>query len=73
MNRGSFDMSIELHDEDGVWWAESNDLRGWSASADSRGELVEVIRDSIAELRPGASWYVYGPAALSLPEEGDKK
>ena len=36
MNRGSFDMSIELHDEDGVWWAESNDLRGWSASADSQ-------------------------------------
>jgi predicted RNase H-like HicB family nuclease len=34
------------HEADG-WWAESPDVRGWSAAGDSYGEVVRLAQESI--------------------------
>jgi predicted RNase H-like HicB family nuclease len=48
------DIALKIHVEaaqDGspVWWAESDDLRGLTASADSLPELRAVLADVLAE------------------------
>lgn len=41
-------VTVSFHNEDGVWWAESDDLPGFSAAADTREELVSLVRDGVA-------------------------
>lgn len=59
-------VRVIYHHEDEGWWAESPDLKGWTAFADSYDELVELVEEGVpfaleceAELehdvRPGAN------------------
>jgi predicted RNase H-like HicB family nuclease len=73
--RGSFDISVVVHREDGTLWAESPDWPGWTAAADSWNALAERVRESVDVWRPGTSWYMYDgemlpPAAPTSPGEG---
>ena len=47
VNKGSFDLAVQYHDEDGCWWAESVDMPGWIAAADSREELTALVTEAI--------------------------
>ncbi|HXA33389.1 MAG TPA: hypothetical protein VNV87_14115 [Acidimicrobiales bacterium] len=40
-------IQVDIHEEDGHWWADSTQLPGWSFAADSREELIarcEAVR-----------------------------
>lgn len=37
-------LQVNIHEENGCWWAESGSLPGWSAAADSREELITIIK-----------------------------
>jgi hypothetical protein len=56
---GSFDHGVEFFCEDGMWSAECNDFPGWSALADTRDELVELVTSGIEFLtgEKGHTWY----------------
>lgn len=41
-------VTVVLHDETASWWAESPDVPGFSAAADSPSELVADVRDGLA-------------------------
>ena len=41
-------VTVRYHKEAGVWWAESPDLAGFSAAADSREELKALVRDGVS-------------------------
>ena len=46
-NRVAVPIQVTIHEEDGVWWAESSGLQGFTAAADSRDELIrrcEAVR-----------------------------
>jgi predicted RNase H-like HicB family nuclease len=55
---GSFGLMVEYHYEDGTWWAESTDLPGFSAAADTLPALTAAVGNYIAEERgEGTPWY----------------
>jgi hypothetical protein len=54
---GDFDLMFEFHNEAGVWWAESTGWPGYSASSDSREELIVRVQKSLDLERPNARWY----------------
>lgn len=73
-NHGSFDVTVKIHQEDGTWWAESGDWRGWYAAADTLEQLHTNITESFALFRPGARWMIivdptYAAAPLQQGEE----
>jgi predicted RNase H-like HicB family nuclease len=39
---------VVYHQEGGIWWAESPDVEGFGASADSLDELRPMVREGIA-------------------------
>lgn len=41
-------ITVRIHNESGVWWAESPEVPGFSAAADTRDELRELIREGVA-------------------------
>jgi hypothetical protein len=45
----------------GCWWATSSGLPGWSASADTRERLAELIAEGVDLLRPDAPYVTTGP------------
>ena len=40
-------VNITYHGEDGVWWAESNDMPGFSAAGDTFAETRKLAREDI--------------------------
>jgi predicted RNase H-like HicB family nuclease len=52
-------IHVIYHHEEGSWWAESPDLKGWTAIADTYEEIVKLVEEGIpfaleceAELAP---------------------
>lgn len=43
------DITVVYHQEGGVFWADSKQIPGWSASADFLFDLMEVVRRSLVE------------------------
>lgn len=41
-------ITVRYHKEAGTWWAESPDLPGFSAAADSRDELRVLVSEGVA-------------------------
>ncbi len=42
-------VRVVYHAEDESWWAESADVAGWTAVADSLGALRALVRESLRE------------------------
>lgn len=40
-------ITVRIHHDDGVWWAESPSLPGFSSAADSLAELRSLVREGI--------------------------
>jgi predicted RNase H-like HicB family nuclease len=40
-------IHVIYHLEEGSWWAESPDLKGWTAAADTYEEIVELVEEGI--------------------------
>ena len=40
-------VRVIYHHEDEGWWAESPDLKGWTAVADSYEEIVQLVEEGI--------------------------
>jgi predicted RNase H-like HicB family nuclease len=40
-------IHVIYHLEEGSWWAESPDLKGWSAVADTYEEIVKLVEEGI--------------------------
>ena len=67
-------ITVKYHHEDGVWWAESFEMPGFAAAADTSNELRTLVRDSISMeagdepymlLEMSADWAPDNPAARS--------
>jgi predicted RNase H-like HicB family nuclease len=41
-------VRVIYHHEEGGWWAESPDLKGWTAVADTWEELVKLVEEGIS-------------------------
>lgn len=40
-------VRVIYHNEEGAWWAESPDVKGWTAIADTYDEIVKLVEDGI--------------------------
>jgi len=40
-------VRVIYHHEDGSWWAESPDVKGWTAVADGYAEIVELVEEGV--------------------------
>jgi hypothetical protein len=40
-------VTVRLHCEDGRWWAESDQVRFWSAAGNSRAEVEQLSREAM--------------------------
>lgn len=40
-------VRVIYHHEEGAWWAESPDVKGWTAVAETYEEIVELVKDGI--------------------------
>lgn len=40
-------IRVIYHLEEGSWWAESPDLKGWLAAADTYEEIVELVEEGV--------------------------
>lgn len=40
-------VRVIYHHEVGSWWAESPDVKGWTAIADTYDEIVELAKEGI--------------------------
>lgn len=40
-------MRVIYHREEGGWWAESPDVEGWTAVADTYEEIVKLVEEGI--------------------------
>jgi len=45
---GVMELTIGVHEEDGVYWAEVSELPGCFASGDTLGELFDALSEGIA-------------------------
>ena len=51
--RAAVTVRVRYHQEGSAsWWAESPDLEGWTAAADSLAALRELVREAVGMLRP---------------------
>lgn len=42
------DFTVRIHPEDGMYWAEIDELPGCFASGESMSELVEAIQEAVS-------------------------
>ena len=71
INAGSFDVALHFHQEAETWWADSPDLPGWTAAADTFSELMDRCRESLIEMgkaRFYATWEL-GERPSEAPDE----
>lgn len=47
---------VQFHHENGVMWAESPDVPGWSAAAKDREEMDELLREARESLFRLLGW-----------------
>jgi predicted RNase H-like HicB family nuclease len=40
-------IRVIYHYEDESWWAESPDIKGWTAVADTHAEIVQLVEEGI--------------------------
>jgi predicted RNase H-like HicB family nuclease len=40
-------VRVNYHCEEGSWWAESPDIKGWTAVADTWEELMKLVEEGI--------------------------
>jgi predicted RNase H-like HicB family nuclease len=40
-------VRVNYHYEEGGWWADSPDLKGWTAIADTYEELAELVEEGV--------------------------
>jgi predicted RNase H-like HicB family nuclease len=40
-------IRVIYHHENGTWWAESPDVQGWSAAADTYAETRQLAEDGV--------------------------
>ena len=59
-NEGSFPrwVQFQAHHEQGTWWAESSAVPGLTVAADTYGELIQRVREVMADGFPDLSWSV---------------
>lgn len=50
------EVTILIHREGPLWWAESDDWPGWTAADDSLERLHAVIAESFRQFRPHTSY-----------------
>lgn len=41
------EITVEYHEEDGLWWAESEQVSGWVAGGDTREQARERVREGL--------------------------
>ncbi|MCK9929413.1 hypothetical protein MXD62_19890 [Frankia sp. Mgl5] len=41
------EITVEYHEEDGLWWAESEQVSGWAAGGDTREQARERVREGL--------------------------
>lgn len=51
-------VRVLYHREDGVWWAESPDVPGFSAAADSLPDVRHYVREALREVHESEPYYV---------------
>ena len=57
-------VRVIYHHEAGCWWAESPDLKGWSAAGDTFAEIVKLAEEGVPfALGHDATLEHYGPAS----------
>lgn len=40
-------ISVHYHEDDGAWWADSPDIDGWTAAADTLTELRTIVAEGV--------------------------
>jgi predicted RNase H-like HicB family nuclease len=40
-------VRVIYHHEEGGWWAESPDIKGWTAVADTYEEIVKLVEEGV--------------------------
>jgi predicted RNase H-like HicB family nuclease len=40
-------IRVIYHHEEGTWWAESPDIKGWLAAADTYPEIVKLVEEGV--------------------------
>jgi predicted RNase H-like HicB family nuclease len=40
-------IRVIYHHEEGAWWAESPDVKGWLAAADTYEEIAKLVEEGI--------------------------
>jgi predicted RNase H-like HicB family nuclease len=40
-------VRVIYHYEEGGWWAESPDIQGWTAAADTYEEIVKLVEEGV--------------------------
>ena len=53
------ETSWTTHEEDGMWWAESADMPGFTVAADSYTDLVRLITEHMALLYRSYVWMTW--------------
>jgi predicted RNase H-like HicB family nuclease len=41
------EITVEYHEEDGLWWAESDQVPGWAAGGSSQDEVRARVREGL--------------------------
>lgn len=66
-------VTVLYHCEDGVWWAESSDLPGWSAAGDDFDAVREQVYGGVLEFAgPSIIWEVGGELRVTAPSDSMK-
>ena len=47
---------LRAHHEDDTWWAECDDLPGWTAAAETWDDLLGLVAEAMKLLAPGEAW-----------------
>jgi len=66
-------VRILHHREGNCWWAESPDVDGWTAAADSYTEVVKLAEEGVPfALKHRATLEHYVPASEQVPSTRDR-
>jgi predicted RNase H-like HicB family nuclease len=51
-------VRVVYHDEDGTWWAESPDVAGYSAAAESLAALHRLVHEGLPHFLPNQTFEI---------------
>jgi predicted RNase H-like HicB family nuclease len=74
MSSTAFTVHKDMADEGVVWWAESDQVPGFSAAADTLDDLCRLISEAVS-LRggSGSAFSLEFPAAIDVPAPTDRE